>query len=132
MTEIENCGIHTAKKGHYMILYGFFLFTHCSYTRFPHIPVCIPEFSVLVILATFTYHMFTRTAIYQSQTRIYYIYQLYTNLWKPLFCFLLWADIFLENSVIFLGYCRRHTINMAINTESMCTEVCKLFSHQKT
>ncbi len=83
---------------------AFFLFTYRSYTRFPRIPTCIPEFSVLVILVTFTYRMYTRTAIYQPHTRIYYIYQLYTDLWKPLFCFLLWSDIFLENLVIFLGY----------------------------
>ncbi len=55
-------------------LYNFiqlFLFTYRSHTRFPRIPVYIPEFSVLVILVTFTYRMYTRTAIYQPHTRIF-------------------------------------------------------------
>ncbi len=116
-----NCHFYTAKK---RLVYDFmrlFLFTYRSYTRFSHIPVCIPEFSVLVILVTFTYHMYTRTAIYQLHTRIYHIYQLYTNLWKPLFCFLPWSDIFVENLVIFLGYlcifkyCRQTQIQQAGN-----------------
>ncbi len=68
----------TAKKRSVYDFIRLFLFTYRSYTRFPRIPV--PEFSVLVILVTFTYHMYTRTAIYQPHTRIYYIYQLYTNL----------------------------------------------------
>ncbi len=45
-----------------------FLFTYRSYTRFPHIPVWIPEFSILVIFLTFTYHVYTRTVIYQPYT----------------------------------------------------------------
>ncbi len=92
---------HTAKK-RLVWFHTAFLFAYRSYTRFPHIPVCIPEFSILVIFVTFTYRFNTRTAIYQPHTRIYYIYQLYNNLWKPLFWLLSWSDIiFLEILQIF-------------------------------
>jgi len=40
------------------------------YTRFPHIPVCTPEFAILVIFVALTHHLYTRTIIYQLHTRI--------------------------------------------------------------
>ncbi len=93
-----------AKKGRCMILYGVFLFTYRSYTRFPHIPVCIPEFSILVILLTFTYHLYTRTVIYQPHTRIFTYTSCIPNCENPHLCALPWSDIFFETWVIFLGY----------------------------
>ncbi len=73
-------GMAQQKKRSVYNFIQLFLFTYRSYTRFPRIQVCIPEFSILVFLLTFTYHMYTRTAIYQPHTRIYYIYHLYTDL----------------------------------------------------
>ncbi len=47
------------------------------YSRFPHIPVCIPV----------TCCLYTRTVIYQPHTGISDIYLLYTYLWKLPFLF---------------------------------------------
>ncbi len=53
-----------------------FLVIYCTYTRFPHIPVCVPKFWILVIFVTITYHLHTKTVIYQPHTRISDIYLL--------------------------------------------------------
>ncbi len=51
--------------------------------------------------------------------------ELFTRLRKFNCVFSMWIVIFLEIKVIFLGYLSRHTVNVVIDTQSMCTEVCK-------
>ncbi len=64
----------------YNFILLFFVHILLFYQISTYIPICIPEFSVLVILVTFTYHLYTRTVIYQPHTKIFIIYQLYTKL----------------------------------------------------
>ncbi len=67
------------------------------YTIFLHLPVCIPEITIIDILVTFTYHLYNRTVKYQPQTKIFEMNQFYTKLFYHHFSYFAVVRHFLDD-----------------------------------
>ncbi len=102
-------------------------FIHLLYARFQFIAVWIPKFSILVhfcdFYKPFVYQNSHLLTTYQNFRCIPAVYQSEKT---PCFVFAM-NRLFLGDIVHGFGYLRRYTINMVINTGSMCMKVLNFF-----